>query len=70
MDEPTIVVGTVGTAHGLRGEVAVQNRSDNPDRWQAGARVLLEDGRELAIEHARPHGRRMLVKFEGIDDRG
>jgi 16S rRNA processing protein RimM len=70
VDEPTIVVGVVGTAHGLRGEVAVQNRSDNPDRWRAGAQVLLEDGRELTIEHARPHGRRMLVKFEGIDDRG
>ena len=70
MDEPTVVVGVVTTAHGLRGEVAVQNRSDNPDRWQAGARVLLADGRELTIEGARPHGRRMLVKFAGIDDRG
>ena len=70
MDEPTVVVGVVTTAHGLRGEVAVQNRSDNPDRWQRGARVLLADGRELTIEGARPHGRRMLVKFAGIDDRG
>jgi 16S rRNA processing protein RimM len=70
VDEPTVVVGIVTTAHGLRGEVAVQNRSDNPDRWRAGGRVLLEDGRELAIEHARPHGRRLLVKFTGIDDRG
>jgi 16S rRNA processing protein RimM len=69
VDEPTIVVGIVTTAHGLRGEVAVQNRSDNPDRWRDGARVLLETGRELTIDHARPHGRRMLVKFAGIDDR-
>ena len=70
MDEPTVVVGVVTTAHGLRGEVAVQNRSDNPDRWRPGARVFREDGRELTIEQARPHGRRMLVKFAGIDDRG
>ena len=69
MDEPTIVVGVVTTAHGLRGEVAVQNRSDNPDRWREGAHVLLEGGRELTIDHARPHGRRMLVKFAGVDDR-
>ena len=70
MEEPTVVVGVVTTAHGLRGEVAVQNRSDNPDRWRPGGRVLLEDGRELTIDHARLHGRRMLVKFAGIDDRG
>jgi 16S rRNA processing protein RimM len=70
VDQPTVLVGIVTTAHGLHGEVAVQNRSDNPDRWRAGARVLLEDGRELTIEHARPHGRRMLVKFATIDDRG
>jgi len=70
VDEPTVVVGRIAKAHGLRGEVAVQNRSDNPGRWQAGARVLLADGRELTIEGARPHGRRMLVKFTGIDDRG
>ena len=50
MDEPTVVVGTVTKAHGLRGEVAVQVRSDNPDRFAVGSTVLLPDGRTLTVE--------------------
>lgn len=69
MDEPTVVVGVVTSAHGLRGEVAVQNRSDNPDRWRPGGTVLLEDGRSLTVEASRRHGRRLLVKFAEIGDR-
>jgi 16S rRNA processing protein RimM len=69
VDEPTLVVGVVTGAHGLRGEVAIQNRSDNPDRWRPGGAVLLGDGRSLTIETSRPHGKRLLVKFEGVDDR-
>jgi 16S rRNA processing protein RimM len=69
VDEPTVVVGLVTSAHGLRGEVSVQNRSDNPDRWQPGGTVLLEDGRALTVEASRRHGRRLLVKFAEIVDR-
>ena len=43
MDEPTVAVGRVTKAHGVHGEVAVENRSDNPDRWVPGAVVF--DGR-------------------------
>jgi len=69
VDEPTVVVGLITTVHGLRGEVAVQNRSDTPERWDAGGAVFLDDGRRLTIEASRRHGRRLLVKFEGVDDR-
>jgi 16S rRNA processing protein RimM len=69
VDEPTLVVGVVTSVHGLRGEVAIQNRSDNPDRWRPGGTVLLGGGRNLTIESSRSHGKRLLVKFEGIDDR-
>jgi 16S rRNA processing protein RimM len=69
VDEPTIVVGLVTKPHGLRGELSVQNRSDNPDRWAAGGSVFAEDGRPFTIEWARPHGQRMLVKFEQVGDR-
>jgi 16S rRNA processing protein RimM len=69
VDEPTLVVGVVTTVHGLRGEVAIQNRSDNPDRWRPGGTVLLEDGRSLTIQASRSLGKRLLVRFEGIDDR-
>lgn len=69
MDEPTLVVGVITSVHGLRGEVSVQNRSDNPDRWAAGGSVFLSDGRRLTIEASREHGKRLLVKFEGVEDR-
>lgn len=69
MDEPTVVVGVVTGVHGLRGEVSVQNRSDNPDRWGAGATVLTEDGAVLTIASSRRHGRRLLVRFEDVTDR-
>ena len=69
MEEPTVVVGVVTGVHGLRGEVSIQNRSDNPDRWAEGASVLREDGAALTIESSRRHGRRLLVRFAGVDDR-
>jgi 16S rRNA processing protein RimM len=67
--EPTVVVGHVTKAHGIRGEVAVEVRSDNPDRFVDGASVYTHDGRSLTMERAHEHGARMLVKFEGVDDR-
>jgi 16S rRNA processing protein RimM len=69
VDEPTVVVGVVTRAHGVRGEVAVENRSDNPDRWVAGAVVRTPDGRGLTVEAVRPHGGRLLVTFQGVVDR-
>ncbi len=64
-----MVVGIITKAHGLHGEVAVQNRSDNPDRWGAGALVFGQDGRSFTIEASRPHGARLLVRFAGVVDR-
>jgi 16S rRNA processing protein RimM len=70
VDEPSVVVGIVTGVHGLRGEVSVQNRSDNPDRWTPGGVVLREGGDALTIAASRRHGRRLLVTFEGVHDRG
>ncbi|MEA2555516.1 MAG: rRNA processing protein RimM [Actinomycetota bacterium] len=68
MDEPAIVVGAITKAHGLKGEVVVVNRSDNPDRWSPGNIVFLGI-RELEITASRPHGARLLVSFRGVTDR-
>jgi len=67
--EPTVAVGHVTKAHGIRGEVAVEVRSDNPDRFVEGAIVFTEGGRSLTIERAHAHGARHLVKFAGVLDR-
>jgi 16S rRNA processing protein RimM len=69
VDEPAITVGRITRAHGIRGEVAVENRSDNPDRWTAGAAVFDDTGRELTIGSVRLHGDRLLITFDGIGDR-
>lgn len=69
MSAPTVVVGKIAKAHGLRGEVAVLVFSDNPERFVPGSLLLLEDGRELRVRAARPTGGGLLVSFHGIDDR-
>ena len=69
MERPTIVVGVVLKPHGLRGEVSVQSRSDNPDRWTSGSIVFDEAGTGYRVTAARAHGSHLLVSFEGIGDR-
>jgi len=69
VSEPTVVVGKITKAHGLHGEVVVLVISDNPDRFDPGTSVFLEDGRELRIGSSRPNGGRLLVTFEGVTDR-
>lgn len=43
--------------------------SDDPRRFDAGSRLLHEDGRALVVATTRSHRDRFLVKFEGFDDR-
>jgi 16S rRNA processing protein RimM len=66
---PIVVVGAITKPHGVRGEVVVHNRSDNPDRWVPGAVVYLGD-RALTVASVRERSAdRLLVAFEGIGDR-
>ena len=69
MDRPAVVVGVVAKPHGIRGEISIQNRSDNPDRWQPDAVVFDQDGAAYRVREVRPHGGHLLVRFEGVDDR-
>jgi 16S rRNA processing protein RimM len=64
-----IVVGRIGRAHGIRGEVSVDVRSDQPElRFVDGAEFATDHG-PLRIESLRWHGARLLVAFEGVEDR-
>lgn len=57
--------------HGLAGEVAVEVATDFPQRFRPGVRLAWSRGEEtrpLVISSARPHGRRWLLRFEGIED--
>jgi 16S rRNA processing protein RimM len=64
------VVGRIGRPHGLRGEVAVQVRTDFPDqRFVTGAQLNDDAGRVLTVETARPHSGALLIRFAGVADR-
>ena len=67
-----LVVGRIGHAHGVRGEVSVDVRTDDPDRRYAAGSVLATDPPELGpltVERARPHHGRLLVQFAEVADR-
>jgi len=77
---PTVVVGRAGRAHGIRGEVAVDVRTDDPDRRFAEGSVLevaaargatLPDGcpARLTVTKVRWHQGRALVSFAELPDR-
>lgn len=65
-----IVVGRIGRAHGLRGEVAVEIRTDAPDeRFDVGTTLQTESHGTLTIAAIRSHRGGLLVQFDGITDR-
>jgi 16S rRNA processing protein RimM len=66
-----LVVGTVGRAHGLRGEVAVDVRTDAPERrFAVGARLGTDPDRGvLAVRGTRQQGMRWYLTFDGVVDR-
>ncbi|MGL4832128.1 MAG: ribosome maturation factor RimM [Propionibacteriaceae bacterium] len=71
MDQIQAIVGVIGRAHGIRGEVMVEPRTDVPElRFAEGAEVISEDGkRGFTVAAMRLQQGRMIVSFEGIDDR-
>lgn len=66
-----IVVGVVGRAHGTRGEVGIDVRTDEPERrFSPGAILRVENGnRTLTVASVRDHGGRLLVRFRDHPDR-
>ena len=66
-----VVVGVIGRPHGLRGEVAIDLRTDEPERrFAPGHRLRVEDAkRTLTVSSVREHSGRTLVTFEELPDR-
>ncbi len=61
-------IGRVGRPHGTGGEVAVTLVSNRPERLVPGSEYQTDAG-TLHVSASRPHNRRHLVKFAGVDDR-
>ncbi len=67
-----LVVGRITRPHGVRGEVTVEVRTDEPDRRFAVGSMLATDPPDagpLTVESVRWHSGRLLVTFAGVDDR-
>jgi 16S rRNA processing protein RimM len=67
-----VVVGRVGRPHGIRGEVSVEVRTDDPERRLAPGTPVSTDppaAGPLTIAAGRVHGGRLLLRFEGCPDR-
>jgi 16S rRNA processing protein RimM len=67
-----LAVGRIIRPHGIRGEVAVEVRTDDPGDRFAHGRVLATDPPgigPLTVESARWHTGRLLVTFAGITGR-
>ncbi len=64
-----VVIGRIGRAHGIRGELNVDIRTDEPDRrFAPGSSVICGD-RTLTVATARHHSGRLVVAFREIADR-
>jgi 16S rRNA processing protein RimM len=67
-----LVVGRIGRPHGIRGEVTVEVRTDDPDLRFAPGSVLTTDPARLGpitVAAARWHSGRLLLSVAGVSDR-
>lgn len=67
-----LTVAVIGSAHGLRGEVRLDVRTDNPAQRLAPGTVLPTDAGplpELTVERIRRDGEKLYARFVEISDR-
>ncbi|MGX1809948.1 ribosome maturation factor RimM [Nocardia sp. NPDC055321] len=70
-----LVVGRVAKSHGVRGELVVEVRTDEPDlRFAPGATLVgrlprAKQTQKYVVESAREHSGRLLVRLEGLVQR-
>lgn len=65
-----VIVGRVGRAHGIRGDVFIDVTTDEPKRrFHKGAALRTADGTTLEVAAVREHRGRLVVSFVGYPDR-
>jgi 16S rRNA processing protein RimM len=67
-----VVVGRIGRPHGVRGEVTVEVRTDDPDRRFTAGTVLATEPAErgpLTVESVKWHSGTLLLRIAGVEDR-
>ncbi|MFJ4096617.1 ribosome maturation factor RimM [Kitasatospora sp. NPDC089913] len=67
-----LVVGKIGRAHGIKGDVSVEVRTDEPELRLGPGAVLFTDPASagpLTVESGKVHSGRLLLRFAGVKDR-
>ncbi|MDT0463967.1 ribosome maturation factor RimM [Streptomyces gibsoniae] len=67
-----LVVARIGRAHGIKGDVTVEVRTDEPELRLAPGAVLATDPASvgpLTIATGRVHSGNLLLRFDGVNDR-
>jgi 16S rRNA processing protein RimM len=67
-----VTVGRIGRPHGVRGELTIEVRTDEPERRFADGAVLVTDSAEhpqVVVEGTRWHQSTLLLTLVGIADR-
>ncbi|MBA3523296.1 MAG: ribosome maturation factor RimM [Geodermatophilaceae bacterium] len=68
-----MVVGRIGRPHGVRGELTVEVRTDDPGERFAAGRVLRTEPADrgpLTVVTGKLHSGRWVLSFTGVEDRG
>jgi 16S rRNA processing protein RimM len=67
-----VTVGRIGRPHGIRGDVVVGVRTDEPElRFARGSRLDTDpaEAGPLTVAGSKWHSGELLVRFEGVSDR-
>ncbi|MBA3266303.1 MAG: ribosome maturation factor RimM [Nocardioidaceae bacterium] len=64
-----VLVGRIGRAHGVRGDVTIDVRTDEPERRFADGMTFDTPVGKLELQESRWHGQRLLATFVGVRDR-
>ena len=67
---PRILIGRIGAAHGLKGEVVVQSFAAEPLDLKAYGPLTVESGiKQFRFKSLRVAGKGLIARIEGVDDR-
>jgi 16S rRNA processing protein RimM len=65
-----LVVGRIGRAHGVRGDLFVEPFTDEPEiRFAPGKQLQTSQNKSLTVAESKWHSGRLILHFVGIDDR-
>ena len=72
LPDGVLMIGRIGRAHGVRGDVLVDPRTDDPDVRFAAGQVIVTDPPSfgpLTVQRSYWHSGKMILNFEGFDTR-